>query len=208
MSHPHARTGGTPVARRPKPPRAALLLALLSLTGLPAAATTLRRDDAPTLLAGSQQVVVGRVVAVRPHWDTSHRRIVTDVSLAVLETIKGAVADSLTLTQLGGEVDGVRYAIEGSPEFKVGDEALLFVWRDRRGRAQVNGLAQGRFGITRDRATGARLLERPLPGLALRPAATGAAARRGGAGEGPSLDDAVSTLRRLAGSAASPAAGR
>ena len=39
------------------------------------------------------------------------------------------------------------------------------MWRDRLGRAQVNGLGQGKFDIRRDPATGEATVQRAVPGL-------------------------------------------
>src|SRR5205814_4267216 len=97
--------------------------------------------------------------------------IMTDVEVIVHESLKGE-AHRLTLTQLGGEVDGMRLTVDGSPAFATGEEALLFVWRDSRGRAQLNGLGQGKFEIRRDPATGERLLRRDVPGLGFADART------------------------------------
>jgi hypothetical protein len=51
--------------------------------------------------------------------------------------------------------------------FTPGEDALLFVWRGPSGRAQVNGLSQGKFEIRTDAATGKRTVQRALPGLAV-----------------------------------------
>ena len=72
--------------------------------------------------------------------------------------------------EAGGEVDGARYTVPGCPAFRSGEEVLLFVWRDAQGRAQVNGLSQGKFEIERDAKTGEATVQRSLPGLAVRDA--------------------------------------
>jgi hypothetical protein len=150
---------------------AALLLACASLAPH-AHATQVRHLDTRALAIESSDIVVGRIAATRSYWNDTHTKILTDVSVEIAESVKGAGPGTLVLTQLGGEVDGVRYTIPGCPAFRAGEEALLFVWRDPRGRAQVNGLAQGKFEITRDPATGARSVQRAMPGLAVRDART------------------------------------
>ena len=158
----------------------AVIVAGLATSAL---ATTIIRQDTRALVQGSSDIVVGRVASVRPHWDESHQHIVTDVDVDVSESFKGEKR-RVTLTQLGGEVDGMRLTVDGSPAFSVGEEALLFVWRDARGVAQLNGLGQGKFEIQRDEATGERVLARGVPGLGfsdartLRPMRAGAAAPR------------------------------
>ena len=44
---------------------------------------------------------------------------------------------------------------------------MLFVWRDTKGHAQVNGMAQGKFDIERDTATGTLMVQRNVPGFAV-----------------------------------------
>ena len=124
------------------------------------------------LALGSSDIVIGQVEGTRARWDDSHRRIVTEITVLVSESLKGAAAERLTLTQLGGDLDGFRYAVPGNPLFRPGEEALLFVWRDATGRAQVNGLAQGKFDITTDPATGQRMVQRTLEGMRVREART------------------------------------
>ncbi len=132
-----------------------LLLVLSIALSQNANATTIRPLDASALVRSSSDIVVGTVVSQSSRWDGSHRRIVTDVKVLVSERLKGAPADTLTLTQLGGELDGARYEVPGAPRFKIGEEIVLFAWRDKKGLAQANGLSQGKCEVTRD-ASGAR----------------------------------------------------
>jgi len=147
---------------------AAAALGLLLALGVPRAhATEMEHLDTQALVTASNDIVIGEVESIQPHWNAGHTKIVTDVTVRVTQTLKGRGADRLTLTQLGGEVDGVRYTIPGCPSFARGEEALLFVWRDTRGQAQVNGLAQGKFDIVRDPASGTATVQRSVPGLAV-----------------------------------------
>jgi hypothetical protein len=141
-----------------------LLVALSALAATSARATTLVHQDVAGLVGGSSDIVVGRVNTVHSRWDEYHQHIVTDVTVEVSESLMGE-RRRLTLTQLGGEVDGIRVTIPASPVFRPGEEALLFVWRDSRQQAQVNGLGQGKFDISRDPVTHERLVSRRLPGL-------------------------------------------
>ena len=136
-----------------------------AMTAPAARATEMIHLDTKTLVQGSADIVVGKVESITPHWNSAHTKIFTDVSVRVTETLKGRGGDPLVLTQIGGEVDGVRYTVPGCPAFVRDEEALLFVWRDRLGRAQVNGLGQGKFDIRRDPATGEATVQRAVPGL-------------------------------------------
>ena len=139
-------------------------LAALCLAA-PARATTMTQLDTRTLTVQSSDIVIGTVERVNSYWSPNHRRILTDVSVSVSQSFLGAGPGSLTLTQYGGVVGDVRVDVPGCPVFRPGEEALLFVWRDPQGRAQVNGLAQGKFDLSRDPATGERFVQRRTPGF-------------------------------------------
>ena len=145
-----------------------IALVLLALAAPCAGATTMVHLDTHALAQQSHQIVIGRVAATRAHWNESHTRIVTDVDVDVSEALKGSPATRVTLTQLGGEVDGVRVSVAGCAAFKPGEEALFFVWHDAKGRSQLTGLAQGKFEIERDAKTGAAYVQRAAPGFAVR----------------------------------------
>jgi hypothetical protein len=176
-------------------------LGLLSgaLIATPSVATTMRRLDTRDLTLGSQDIVIGTVETVRPYWGARHDKIFTEVTVRVARSIKGAAVERLSLVQLGGEVDGVRYTVPGCAAFRPGEEALLFVWRDRRGQAQVNGLAQGKFDIERDATTGEARVQRRAPGMAVRDVRSLSALPEGVASPTLRLDDLVREIQRTLG---------
>ncbi len=174
----------------------AAFLAAWLLTPPLSHATTMRHLATRDLVVESSEVVIAEVEGTRSYWNAARTRILTDVTLHVTRAIKGAPGERLTLTQMGGEVDGVRVTVHGSPVFHAGEEALVFVWRDRQGRAQVNGLAQGKFAIRRDPATGERVLER-APGFAPRDAKTLSATTEGRPGSPLSLAALVREIERV-----------
>ena len=147
---------------------ALFVIAASAALATPSGATTMRHLDTRALTLGSSDIVIGQVEAVRPRWSADHHKIFTDVDVRVSQSLKGAATERLTLTQLGGEIEGVRYSVPGGPLFRPGGEALLFVWRDTQGRPQVNGLAQGKFDIERDAATGTMMVQRNTPGFAVK----------------------------------------
>jgi hypothetical protein len=150
------------------PLRRILFLALASLTlALPARATQVVQMDTRDLVHRSSDIVVGSVQSVRPYWNAAHTRILTEVVVDVGEALKGGGSSRITITQLGGELDGMRLAVAGTPVFEPGEQALLFLWTDAKGRRLVNGLAQGKFDIERDAVSGELLVRRNLDGLAL-----------------------------------------
>ncbi|WP_163999544.1 matrixin family metalloprotease [Pyxidicoccus caerfyrddinensis] len=124
------------------------LLALFFLTPT-VQASTLMSLDVPSLTRGSDLVVRGRVVRASSRWLPGTGRIVTDVELAVDETLMGAVArDALSIVQPGGTVGGVRQQVSGAAGLWPGEEVVLFLVRGLDG-LQVVGLSQGRFRVVR-----------------------------------------------------------
>ena len=179
--------------------RLLLFAGVLALTfaSTPASATQVLHQTLRELTLGSSDVVIGRVEGTQTRWSESHTRILTDVTVSVSESLKGAPGEHLVLTQLGGDLDGFRYAVPGSPMFRPGEEALLFVWRDAAGRAQVNGLAQGKFDIGSDAATGVRTVQRAVEGLRVRDVRSLAAVRPGEAVPRIALDDVKREIRAI-----------
>ncbi|MBI1795492.1 MAG: hypothetical protein HY076_01015 [Candidatus Eisenbacteria bacterium] len=142
------------------------VLTLLALAAPAAYATQVMHMDTRALVVASNDIVVGEVESVAPRWSPSHTKIFTDVRVRVTQSLKGGGATTLTLSQLGGTIGAMRYNVPGCPAFTPGEEALLFVWRDRQGGAQVSGLAQGKFDIRRD-AAGVATVQRSAEGLAV-----------------------------------------
>ena len=169
---------------------------LLAASGLPAFATTMRHLDTRSLVVGSSEIVVGTVESTRAHWSADHKKIFTDVDIAVSESLKGGGAPRITLSQLGGELDGIRYSVQGGPLFRAGEEAVVFVWRDARGTAQVNGLAQGKFDITRD-AKGVATVQRGVPGFAVQDVRHLNSVQAGRPAPRLTLDDLKGEIRRV-----------
>jgi hypothetical protein len=73
--------------------------------------------------------------------------IVTDIVVRVDETIAGASAGTVTITQPGGEVDGIGLFVTEVPVFADGGCYVLFLDAN----TQVIGGSQGALGIVGDR---------------------------------------------------------
>jgi len=156
----HGPTGYRPIM----PSRAGCVLLLLGLLALPAPApaSVALRLELPELASAADLVARVRVAGEASRWDASHRRIYTDVTVAVEEVYKGdaRVGDALVVTRLGGSVDGVGMRVAGEVSLAAGEESILFLRRHeprRGGRLTVVGMAQGKLLVLRDRR-GARVL--------------------------------------------------
>lgn len=171
-------------------------LVCIALGANGAHASQVRHLDTDELTQTSNDIVIGHVESTRSYWNAAHTKILTDVGVRIERSLKGGGGETLVLTQLGGEVDGVRTTVLGGPLFAPGEDVLLFVWRDPSGRGQVNGLSQGKFEIRRDAATGRQFVSRSLPGLGVRDARTLALQPSGAAPSHVPLDDMILEIQR------------
>jgi hypothetical protein len=162
----------------------------------PSWALTVRALSADELLARADRVVHARCIAVTT---TSPRAglEVSEITLAVAETLKGRPAEQVVVRQLGGPWR--RFV----PTCAVGDEVLLFLHAPSRvGLTSPVGLGQGFMRVLRPAAGPAALVG---DGRIVRALASGGAAAGGGHGPSSSvaavpLEDALGALRaRLGG---------
>ena len=172
-----------------------LAAAILAITATAprALATQIRHLDMRELSQSSSDIVIGRVERVTARWNESRTKIFTDVSVRVTQSLKGAEG-VVTFSQLGGTVGDLRQEVHGCPAFTAGEEAVLFLWRDERGRAQLNGLGQGKFEIRRD-AGGRAVVQRHVEGLAVREAKLLRSVPAGNSAPGVPLDELVTEIR-------------
>lgn len=107
------------------------------------------------LTSRASVVVVAKVSATRSEWSADRSRILTRVSLAVEQYLKGDQAgQTLTLVIPGGEIDGVGELYTHVTRFKPDEEVIVFAERDARGGLRVVGGEQGKFTVVEDRASG------------------------------------------------------
>ena len=168
------------------------LLALCS--GACARATTVIAPSFPDLVAKSDQIVLGEVVAISSELVTkgADRAIFTRVTLAVRETVAGTAPASLTLEFLGGTVGELTLVVDGIPAFAVGHSEILFVQNNGRQICPLVAMAHGRYRIERDPVTGLDIVTRDNGAALTNVAQVSASLTRG------SLTD---TLTRLGGTA-------
>ncbi|MEM9191317.1 MAG: hypothetical protein AAGF12_19245 [Myxococcota bacterium] len=137
------------------PPRTVVLpLLFASIIGLAfvpqARATTVAALDLVELVRRSDKVVSAVVVGMETRYD-ARRRIVTDVTVEVAESMKGGAqpGERIVVRCLGGEVGDVGMRVPGEPRFEVGDETMLFL-RMQGGVHRAVGMSQGVLPIRLD----------------------------------------------------------
>ena len=168
----------------------------LALAGM-LEASTVRFLPLDQMAVRADQIFTGEVVGIASRMNARRTGIFTFVTIEVDEYLKGGRRGVLTLRFLGGEAEGYRLTVPGSPAFHLGEEVLVFSDGGAGRIPTVLGMAAGKFRLGRDPVTGERLLERSLEGLNLEDS-SGAriTANQPGSPEPASLDAVRSIVRQ------------
>jgi hypothetical protein len=97
-------------------------------------------------------VVVGRVTAVNPAWRTNEfgdRLIVTVVSVAVDETLRGPTSAAVDVEVEGGTIGDVTLHVSDLEPVAPGDRAVFYLARSRRGAFVPHLRGQGVLKLDR-----------------------------------------------------------
>jgi hypothetical protein len=123
--------------------------------GGPARATLILAMDLPAMVERAERIAVVDVVSVQAAWNARHDRIMTTVTLAVVDGWKGGLSPGtrLTVLQPGGTVGDITTTVDGMPRFVAGERTLVFL-HGPPDRATVVGLTQGKRPLRRDPASG------------------------------------------------------
>jgi len=143
----------------------ALLAVVIVAAGLEA--STIRQLALGEMAVRADQIFTGKVVGIASQLNARRTGIFTFVTIEVDEYLKGGRRNLLTLRFLGGEAEGYRLVVPGSPVFHLGEEVLVFSDGGAGRIPTVLGMAAGKFTISRDSPTGAPMLRRSLAGLTL-----------------------------------------
>ena len=126
------------------------LCALPSLSGAQELAIT---TDALTRQA--DLIVVGKVSGLKAGWASDRSRILTTVTLAVDQTLKGKAGSGfVTIVVPGGEVDGVGELYSHTARFSKDEDVVVFAAKDKKGDFRVTGGSEGKVSIRRDEISG------------------------------------------------------
>ena len=119
-----------------------LTCALLMVAAL-ANATTIVMPEDEQLIGKSPVIVEGTVLSTAVA--EKDGRIWTEATVAVSRTLKGEVAETITIRELGGELDGRFTKVFGTPEFTQGERVLLFLEQHPQGGYRTMDLFVGKF---------------------------------------------------------------
>ena len=178
------------------PVRRALLGFLMVIAAVSVEGSTIRYLPLDEMAIRADQIFTGEVVGITSQMNARGTGIYTFVTIAVDEYLKGGRRSVLTLRILGGEAEGYRLVVPGSPVFRLGEEVLVFSDGGAGRIPTVLGMAAGKFTVERDPATGEQLLARSLAGLTLEDPGGVPVDARAARSEGPaSLDDVRRIVR-------------
>jgi hypothetical protein len=142
--------------------RLVLALVLAAAVSFPLSATVLIPAEFREIVSGSQIIVHGRVSAVRPEWTAGRRRIESVVTLEAAAFYRGTASRVVTFRVPGGQIGRYKSVTVGAPEFRQGDEVVLFLKANGPAVPQVFGLNQGVFRVKVDGRSGRRLVTQPI----------------------------------------------
>jgi hypothetical protein len=125
-------------------------------------ATVLMPAEFREVVAGSQVIVYGRVADVRPEWSDDRTRIDTIVTLEAASYLKGGPGEAVTFRVPGGQIGRYRNVMVGAPEFRQGEEVVLFLRAAGPSVAHLFGLNQGVYRVRVDVRTGRRVVMPPV----------------------------------------------
>ena len=128
------------------------MLFALGLSAVPAFATVVLPADFDTVVTESGVIVHGRVVDVRSDVTGPRRAIESFVTVAVIESLKGAPGTTVTFRVPNGQVGRYRRILVGAPAFAEGDEVVVFLQGRPPAMPTLFGLSQGVYRVTRNAA--------------------------------------------------------
>jgi hypothetical protein len=135
--------------------RSLLLISCLALSLATLQATTVIPPTFDQLVDEAEMIFEGTVKETKSEWtgQGAERHIVTYVTFAVEDPIKGAPGADYTIRMFGGTVDGHTMHATDTPTFKVGDRDILFVEKNGIQFIPLVGIMHGRFRVQQDDAT-------------------------------------------------------
>ena len=135
-------------------------------------ATTVRRLSLEEMVQTADRIFVGTCLAVDSRRD-GYNLQATYVTFQVIEPIKGKLAKTVVIKQIGSTAPGT-FRIVGMPTYQVGEKVLLFLYpNSRHGFTSPVGLQQGKWTAVKT-AAGKQLWQRGLAGSLTVGGSTGA----------------------------------
>lgn len=137
------------------------LCASLILLSVSLQATVIVPIEFRELVTTSLAIVHAHVTDVRSAYVDGRRSIETFVTVAADDYLKGNLGEHVTFLVPGGEIGRYRTIFVGAPQFREGDEVVLFL-KSAGGMPYVVGLSQGAYRVIADPSSGRRIVTTPI----------------------------------------------
>jgi hypothetical protein len=139
-----------------------LVVALCAAWAIGAMATTVVPPTFDQLVNESDYIIRAVVKSVTSEYrtNTSGKTIITKVALDVREVVAGTPPPEVVLEILGGKIGDEQLVLAGAPQFKVGDEDILFVKGNGRTVVPLMAMMHGRYPILHEAVSGRRYMAR------------------------------------------------
>jgi hypothetical protein len=100
-----------------------MAVTLAAAVTMPASASTFIRQSLDDLVANNETIVVGEVLSVKSYWNSDRTFILSDVTIASREILKGRQqkGSALTVTVMGGTVGDLTTVIVGGAQLIEGN---------------------------------------------------------------------------------------
>jgi len=106
-------------------------------------------------------IVIGKIIAVESYWNDAHNRIWSNIKIQPTEFFKGNGGPTISFRVPGGTVGDTTLHVSDAPNWKVGEEVLLFL--NPSYYYPVVGWFQGKYLIQDDMAINEMDPQRNLP---------------------------------------------
>lgn len=127
-------------------------------SGAPGLAEGFQPMDMDQLTRKAEIVLHAKVLGSQCQQD-AEGRVYTRIELQVHEVWKGSVKSSpFVVVHGGGSLQGRHTVISGQVEYSAGDEVVAFLVLNQRQEGVTLGLAQGKFSVWTDSATGKQMV--------------------------------------------------
>jgi hypothetical protein len=117
------------------------------LLGTTAHATVMIPTDLADVTSAATLIVRGRVIDTRAFTDVANGPVMTAVTVAVSDVLKGSAERTVTFRVHGGDLGRYRHVLVGAPTFAVGDDAFVFLKRASSGVLWPVGLGSGVYKV-------------------------------------------------------------
>lgn len=140
---------------------------LVLLAAAPAPASIAMYQSNKDLALKSDEVLVGEVKARTSFVDEKTNTPYTLTTVTVKEWLKGGAGEKeITVRQMGGKLGDKVMFVTGDAKMDDGEEVVLFL-RKGEGVRFLFAMAQAKFGVARDAATGQKIIQREAKDLAV-----------------------------------------